>query len=136
MDSKVSARIKSPHVVRVTDEGGAYPGPASGAAGNLGRLLPTQSTPGGLAADAEEVEYVVTRGGGQGTAQWGWKPSGAGDEELHGRRLRRRPVIQPCAVCDNLSARSLPPSGVGDRTLRHRSSVQVSQSDVELQARL
>lgn len=61
------------NVEDVTSEAGAFPGPVSGALTNRGALAPIQTSKGDLDTDAMDIDYLLHRSGGLGSAEWVWK---------------------------------------------------------------
>lgn len=76
------------NLVSVTSEQGAFAGPVTGASTNDGQLYPQQS--GDLAATAEDVDYLIQRAGGVGSAEFVYKQDTAAATEYRGKDDPRR----------------------------------------------
>lgn len=76
------------NVVSVTSERGPFPGPVVPSENNLGLMFPIQS--GELAPGAEGIRYVVSRAGGIGTGEYGWRKASDATDQFRGWDDSRR----------------------------------------------
>lgn len=70
------------NVVSATSQRGPYPGPVTPSANNAGLVYPVQS--GELTDEATGIRYVVSRAGGLGVGEFGWRRSGDATDQFRG----------------------------------------------------